>query len=104
MRNIAAKKGARQEDLDSDYLFNNANREIPKISNEWLVPTLARHNPRFDRLSLFGCLHKSLGINGFHHTHKLNYKEELVRKSHRVSNAIGESGIFDGAATKLSFL
>ena len=46
-------------------------------------------NPRFDRLSLFACLHKSLVINGFHQIHKLNYKEESVRKSHRVSNAIG---------------
>jgi hypothetical protein len=49
----------------------------------------ASFNPRFDRLSLFACLHKSLVINRFHQIHKLNYKEESVRKSHRVSNAIG---------------
>ena len=30
MRNIAAKKRARQEDVDSDCLFVNAKREIPK--------------------------------------------------------------------------
>jgi hypothetical protein len=48
---------------------------------------IAPHNLRSDRLSLCGGLHKSLVINGFHHTHKRNYKEESVRKSHRVSNA-----------------
>ena len=31
--NTAGKKRARQEDVDSDYLFVDAKREIPKVTN-----------------------------------------------------------------------
>jgi len=48
MQNTGGKKRAAREDVDSAYLFVNAKREIPKISNEWPVPTLALHNPFYD--------------------------------------------------------
>ena len=38
----------------------------------------ASFNPRFDRLSLFVFLHKSLFINGLHQNNKLNYTGEPV--------------------------
>jgi hypothetical protein len=32
MQNTAGKKRARQEDVDSDYLFVDAKKEIPKVT------------------------------------------------------------------------
>ena len=37
MQNIAAKKRARQEDVDSDYLFVNAKREMLKIKIKFVL-------------------------------------------------------------------
>ena len=36
-QNIAGKKRARQEDVDSDYLFDNAKREIARITQHPLA-------------------------------------------------------------------
>jgi hypothetical protein len=65
---------------------------------------LARHNPHFDRLSLFVCMYKSFVINRLNQDNKLNYKEESSESPTASPNAIGESGTFDGAAAELSFL
>ena len=80
-QNTVVKKRAGQEDVDSDYLFVDAKREMPECS----IPPITRHNPHSGRLSLFVFLRKSLVINLLHPICKLNYKEESVRKSHRVS-------------------
>ena len=49
------------------------------------VPLLARHNPHFDRLSLFVCLHKLGYINLLHQNCKLIRKEDSVRSHTAVS-------------------
>ena len=47
--------------MDSDYLFVDAKREIPKITNKFSrALRITRHNPHCGRLSLFVCLHKLL--------------------------------------------
>jgi hypothetical protein len=73
-RNTVAKKQAGQEDVESIYLL------IELIVRPRVGIRIAHHNPHSGRLSLFVCLHKSLIINEFHQTHKLNCKEESVRK------------------------